>query len=81
MVASNIYAAPPLASETSPTTSQDRYSTPEDSDPTYTPNYDEPAKCQRREKQLQSLVILTAGEMSYTRPDGVHVVALGHLSP
>lgn len=36
---------------------------------------------EKREKQLQSLVILTAGEMSYTRPDGVHVVALGHLSP
>lgn len=36
---------------------------------------------EKREEQLQGLFILTAGEMSYTRPDGVHVVSLGHLSP
>ena len=36
---------------------------------------------EKREEQLQGLFILTAGEMSYTRPDDVHVVSLGHLSP
>jgi predicted AAA+ superfamily ATPase len=32
-------------------------------------------KCSR----LMSCCVLTAGENSYTRPDGVHVAALGHL--
>lgn len=27
----------------------------------------------------KALVVLTAGETSYPRPDGVHVVSLGHL--
>jgi predicted AAA+ superfamily ATPase len=31
--------------------------------------------------QLSALVVLTAGATSYTRPDGVHVVSLGHLGP
>ena len=40
--ASNTYAAPPSDSETSPTTSPDHSSKPEDSNPNYTPNYEEP---------------------------------------
>ena len=35
---------------------------------------------QRRE-QLTTLNVLTAGTVSYTRPDGVNVIALGHLKP
>ena len=35
---------------------------------------------QRRE-QLATLNVLTAGTVSYTRPDGVNVIALGHLKP
>lgn len=35
---------------------------------------------EQRAKQLQSLNVVTAGETSYTRPDGVNVIALGHLS-
>ncbi|MCL2594751.1 MAG: DUF4143 domain-containing protein [Promicromonosporaceae bacterium] len=35
---------------------------------------------QRRER-LISLSVITAGNLSYTRPDGVNVVALGHLAP
>ncbi|MGQ0464771.1 MAG: ATP-binding protein [Sporichthyaceae bacterium] len=34
-----------------------------------------------RAVQLRSLNVLTAGELSYTRPDGVNVLALGHLAP
>ncbi|MFI2362018.1 ATP-binding protein [Promicromonospora sp. NPDC019610] len=34
---------------------------------------------EKRSSQLASLNILTAGNTSYTRPDGVNVVALGHL--
>lgn len=33
----------------------------------------------QRAKELRTKVILTAGETSYTRPDGVNVVAIGHL--
>ncbi|EDN79613.1 hypothetical protein ACTODO_00038 [Schaalia dentiphila ATCC 17982] len=40
--ASNTYAAPPSGSVTSPTTSPEHSSKPEDSDPNYTPNYEEP---------------------------------------
>ncbi len=36
---------------------------------------------EQRQAQLQALVVLTGGEASYTRPDGVHVVSLGHLAP
>jgi len=32
-----------------------------------------------RKTRLTSLNVLTAGEASYTRPDGVNVIALGHL--
>lgn len=34
---------------------------------------------EKRSSQLASLNILTAGSTSYTRPDGINVVALGHL--
>ena len=34
---------------------------------------------EKRSGQLASLNILTAGATSYTRPDGINVVALGHL--
>ena len=40
--ASNTYAAPHSGSETSPTTSPEHSSKQEDSDPNYTPNYEEP---------------------------------------
>ena len=40
--ASNTYAAPPSDSATSPTTSPEHSSKPEDSDPNHTPNYEEP---------------------------------------
>ena len=40
--ASNTYAAPPSDSVTSPTTSPEHSSKPEDSNPNYTPNYEEP---------------------------------------
>ena len=43
--ASNTYAAPPSDSETSPTTSPEHSSKPEDSNPNYTPNYEEPVIC------------------------------------
>ena len=39
---SNTYAAPPSGSVTSPTTSPAASSKPADSDPNYTPNYEEP---------------------------------------
>lgn len=39
--ASNTYAAPPSDCATSPTTSPEHYSKPADSDPNYTPNYEE----------------------------------------
>lgn len=32
-----------------------------------------------RRARLKSLTVLTAGNVSYTRPDGINVVALGHL--
>ena len=38
----NTYADPPSDSETSPTTSPVHSSKPEDSNPNYTPNYEEP---------------------------------------
>lgn len=31
--------------------------------------------------RLASLSIITGGQVSYTRPDGVHVISLGHLCP
>jgi uncharacterized protein len=34
---------------------------------------------EKRADQLASLNIITAGNTSYTRPDGINVVALGHL--
>lgn len=34
---------------------------------------------EKRSGQLASLNVLTAGTTSYTRPDGINVVALGHL--
>lgn len=36
---------------------------------------------EQRAEQLQTLVVLTAGNMSYSRDGGVHVVSLGHLAP
>lgn len=36
---------------------------------------------EKRSDQLASLNILTAGNTTYTRPDGINVVALGHLGP
>ncbi|TDD04209.1 ATP-binding protein [Saccharopolyspora terrae] len=36
---------------------------------------------QQRASELTSLNVLTAGNTSYTREDGVNVVALGHLAP
>lgn len=36
---------------------------------------------QQRANQLASLNVLTAGNVSYTRDDGVNVVSLGHLAP
>lgn len=36
---------------------------------------------QQRANQLASLNVLTAGNTSYTRDDGVNVVSLGHLAP
>lgn len=35
---------------------------------------------EQRAARLRALAVITAGEASYTRVDGVHVVALGHLS-
>lgn len=32
-----------------------------------------------RQKQLASLNVLTAGNVSYTRPDGINVISLGHM--
>jgi predicted AAA+ superfamily ATPase len=34
-----------------------------------------------KQQDMASLNILTAGPLSYTRPDGVNVIALGHLAP
>lgn len=34
----------------------------------------------RRAEQLRSLNVITAGNASFTRPDGINVVALGHLA-
>jgi len=31
--------------------------------------------------RLASLCVLTGGQASFTRPDGIHVIALGHLGP
>jgi predicted AAA+ superfamily ATPase len=31
--------------------------------------------------QLASLCVITGGQASFTRPDGIHVIALGHLRP
>ncbi len=31
--------------------------------------------------RLASLCVITGGQASYTRPDGIHVIALGHLRP
>lgn len=35
----------------------------------------------KRAEQLRSLNIITAGKVSSARPDGVNVIALGHLAP
>lgn len=35
----------------------------------------------QRQHDLAALVVLTAGATSYVRPDGVNVVAIGHLAP
>jgi predicted AAA+ superfamily ATPase len=32
-----------------------------------------------RQKEMMSLNVLTAGNVSYTRPDGVNVISLGHI--
>jgi len=32
-----------------------------------------------RQKEMTSLNVLTAGKVSYTRPDGVNVVSLAHI--
>ena len=34
---------------------------------------------EQRARQLSTLNVVTAGAESYTRPDGVNVIALGHL--
>lgn len=34
---------------------------------------------EQRARQLVTLNVVTAGAKSYTRPDGVNVIALGHL--
>jgi predicted AAA+ superfamily ATPase len=34
---------------------------------------------ERKLKDLSSCNIITAGENSYTRPDGINIIALGHL--
>jgi predicted AAA+ superfamily ATPase len=34
---------------------------------------------ERRLQNLSSCNIITAGENSYTRPDGINIIALGHL--
>ena len=31
--------------------------------------------------QLASLCVITGGQTSFTRPDGIHVIALAHLRP
>jgi hypothetical protein len=31
--------------------------------------------------QLACLCVITGGQASFTRPDGIHVIALGHLRP
>ena len=36
---------------------------------------------ENRQEDMTSLNILTAGSVSYQRPDGVNVIALGHLGP
>jgi hypothetical protein len=52
----NIYAALLSGSETSPTTSPEHSSKQEDSDPNYTPNYEEPGNL-----SVGSAAILTYG--------------------
>jgi predicted AAA+ superfamily ATPase len=36
---------------------------------------------EERLARLASLSVVTGGQVSYTRPDGIHVVSLGHLRP
>ena len=36
---------------------------------------------ENRQEDMTSLNILTAGSVSYQRPDGVNVIALAHLGP
>jgi predicted AAA+ superfamily ATPase len=36
---------------------------------------------EERLKRLVACAVVTGGQASYTRPDGVHVVSLGHLGP
>ena len=43
----------PRTSETSPTTSPEHSSKPEDSDPNYTPNYEEPENARKRYQHLE----------------------------
>lgn len=31
--------------------------------------------------RLVALCVITGGQASYTRPDGIHVISLGHLRP
>ena len=45
VIVDTTYAAPPSGSVTSPTTSPAASSKPADSDPNYTPNYEEPVFC------------------------------------
>ena len=69
--ASNIYAAPPSDSEISPTTSPAASSKPEDSDPNYTLNYEEPL-------YLASLCVPVrdvSGEVGFEALEGLPVLA------
>ena len=34
-----------------------------------------------KQAQVASLCVITGGQNSFTRPDGIHVIALGHLRP
>ena len=68
----NIYADPLLGSATSPTTSPAASSKPEDSDPNYTLNYEEPEKVAQigkgsRELGRQKCEILTAFSTVFVR--------------
>ena len=34
-----------------------------------------------KQAQLASLCVITGGQTSFTRPDGIHIISLGHLRP